>query len=139
VKRVADIVSEIASASREQSESIQQVDGMVTQMEAMTQKNASLVDESTASLSAVDGQVENMMKVVSFFDVGEVGARGMQATLAERVSALSEPSADMRSRLARGPWQAEPYAQIRDRSPESHSAKPASHRTPNNDESSYAR
>jgi methyl-accepting chemotaxis protein len=78
VKRVADIVVEIASASREQSEGVQQVDEMVTQMESVTQKNASLVEESTASLSAVDRQVDGMLDVVSFFHIAQ-GAQELQA------------------------------------------------------------
>ncbi|HEY7687243.1 MAG TPA: methyl-accepting chemotaxis protein [Dongiaceae bacterium] len=91
VKRVADIVAEIASASREQSDGVQQVDEMVTQMESVTQKNASLVEESTASLSAVDRQVDGMMDVVSFFHVGQAGARDLQSGLVRRVGAAAEP------------------------------------------------
>jgi methyl-accepting chemotaxis protein len=67
VKRVADIVAEIASASQEQSLGVQQVDDSVTQMETVTQKNASLVDESTASLASVDQQAEQMLRLISFF------------------------------------------------------------------------
>jgi PAS domain S-box-containing protein len=67
VKRVADIVAEIASASQEQSLGVQQVDDSVTQMETVTQKNASLVDESTASLASVDQQAEQMLQLISFF------------------------------------------------------------------------
>jgi methyl-accepting chemotaxis protein len=85
VKRVAEIVSEIAAASREQSDGVQQVDETVTRMEAVTQKNASLVEESTASLSAVDRQVDGMLEVVSFFNVAHAGVRDLQADLAKRV------------------------------------------------------
>ena len=88
VKRVAEIVSEIAAASREQSDGVQQVDETVTRMEAVTQKNASLVEESTASLSAVDRQVDGMLEVVSFFNVAHAGVRDLQADLAKRVGAL---------------------------------------------------
>ncbi|HET6278019.1 MAG TPA: methyl-accepting chemotaxis protein [Candidatus Polarisedimenticolia bacterium] len=94
VKRVAEIVSEIAAASREQSDGVQQVDETVTRMEAVTQKNASLVEESTASLSAVDRQVDGMLEVVSFFNVGHAGVRDLQADLARRVGApAGEPTA----------------------------------------------
>jgi PAS domain S-box-containing protein len=71
VKRVADIVAEIASASQEQSLGVQQVDESVTQMETVTQKNAALVDESTASLNAVDRQAEQMLGVISFFKTAD--------------------------------------------------------------------
>ncbi len=67
VKRVADIVAEIASASQEQSLGVQQVDESVTQMETVTQKNASLVDESTASLASVDQQAEQLQRLITFF------------------------------------------------------------------------
>jgi methyl-accepting chemotaxis protein len=90
VKRVADIVAEIASASREQSDGVQQVDEMVTQMESVTQKNASLVEESTASLSSVDRQVDGILEVVSFFDIAHSFARDLQAGLYQRVGAASQ-------------------------------------------------
>ena len=94
VKRVAEIVSEIAAASREQSDGVQQVDETVTRMEAVTQKNASLVEESTASLGAVDRQVDGMLEVVSFFNVAHAGVRELQADLAKRMSARpAEPAA----------------------------------------------
>jgi hypothetical protein len=90
-RRVADIVGEIASASREQSDGVQQVDDMVTQMESVTQKNASLVEESTASLSSVDRQVDGMLEVVSFFHVASTGARERQTGLAKRLGAAPQP------------------------------------------------
>jgi methyl-accepting chemotaxis protein len=94
VKRVAEIVSEIAAASREQSDGVQQVDETVTRMEAVTQKNASLVEESTASLSSVDRQVDGMLEVVSFFNVAHAGVRDLQADLARRMGPRAgEPAA----------------------------------------------
>jgi len=95
VKRVADIVAEIASASREQSDGVQQVDEMVTQMETVTQKNASLVEESTTSLSSVDRQLNRILEVVSFFNVDDAGARELQAGLAKRLGAASQPPMDL--------------------------------------------
>jgi methyl-accepting chemotaxis protein len=43
VKKVSDIVAEIAAASREQSAGIEQVNQAVMQMDEMTQQNAALV------------------------------------------------------------------------------------------------
>jgi methyl-accepting chemotaxis protein len=93
VKRVADIVAEIASASQEQSLGVQQVDDSVTQMETVTQKNASLVDESTASLASVDQQAEQMLRLISFF---KTKARGIAA-----VSPAKAPANQLQSRLKR--------------------------------------
>jgi methyl-accepting chemotaxis protein len=49
VKKVSDIVAEIAAASREQSSGIEQVNRAVTQMDEITQQNAALVEQATTS------------------------------------------------------------------------------------------
>ena len=49
VKKVSDIVAEIAAASREQSAGIEQVNRAVMQMDELTQQNATLVREATAA------------------------------------------------------------------------------------------
>ena len=49
VKKVSDIVAEIAAASREQSSGIEQVNRAVTQMDQITQQNASLVEQTTTA------------------------------------------------------------------------------------------
>jgi methyl-accepting chemotaxis protein len=49
VKKVSDIVAEIAAASREQSAGIEQVNRAVMQMDELTQQNATLVQEATAA------------------------------------------------------------------------------------------
>ncbi|WP_240488219.1 methyl-accepting chemotaxis protein, partial [Halomonas sp. ALS9] len=46
VQRVTVLMAEIATASREQSQGIEQVNTAVSQMDSVTQQNASLVDES---------------------------------------------------------------------------------------------
>jgi len=113
VKRVADIVAEIASASQEQSLGVQQVDDSVTQMETVTQKNASLVDESTASLASVDQQAEQMLRLISFF---KTEARGMAAMAPATAQANL-----LQNRLKREFPAAEPVQHQREPAP----AKPA--------------
>ena len=103
VKRVADIVSEIAAASQEQAGGVQQVDEAVTQMEGVTQKNAALVEESTTSLTSVDQQVEELMQLVDFFQTGGEAkarpeshrpkARELQENLAARVEKQADKAA----------------------------------------------
>ena len=52
VKKVSDIVAEIAAASREQSSGIEQVNRAVMQMDELTQQNAALVEQATAASQA---------------------------------------------------------------------------------------
>lgn len=67
VKQVSDIVAEIARASVEQSEGIEQVNLSISQMDEMTQKNAALVEEAAAASEAMGEQAEGLNKLVSFF------------------------------------------------------------------------
>jgi len=46
VRKVSDLIAEIAAASQEQSSGIEQVNRAVTQMDQVVQQNASLVEES---------------------------------------------------------------------------------------------
>ena len=55
VKKVSDIVAEIAAASREQSSGIEQVNRAVVQMDELTQQNAALVEQATAASQSMSG------------------------------------------------------------------------------------
>ncbi len=55
MKKVSDIVAEIAAASREQSSGIEQVNRAVMQMDEMTQQNAALVEEATRRFAVHGG------------------------------------------------------------------------------------
>jgi len=69
VKRVADIVAGIAGASSEQAHGLEQVNAAVAQMDEMTQKNAALVEQSTASARALQEQAAELRGLVDFFEV----------------------------------------------------------------------
>jgi methyl-accepting chemotaxis protein-1 (serine sensor receptor) len=67
VKRVTDIMSEIAAASQEQSAGIEQVNQAITQMDDVTQQNAALVEEAAAASASLQDQAGNLAQVVSVF------------------------------------------------------------------------
>ena len=71
VKRVTDIMSEIAAASQEQSSGIEQVNQAVGQMDEMTQQNAALVEEAAAASASLQDQAGNLAQVVSVFKLNE--------------------------------------------------------------------
>lgn len=72
VKKVSDIFAEIAAAGQEQSSGIHQVNKAVSQMDQMTQQNATLVEQAAVASSAMKDQALNLYKQVSFFNVGEM-------------------------------------------------------------------
>lgn len=67
VTRVTDIMGEIASASDEQSRGIDQVALAVSEMDRVTQQNASLVQESAAAAAALEEQASRLTLAVSAF------------------------------------------------------------------------
>jgi methyl-accepting chemotaxis protein len=70
VKKVSDIVAEIAAASREQSSGIEQVNRAVMQMDELTQQNAALVEQATAASQAMAEQVRGLNEMLARFQVG---------------------------------------------------------------------
>jgi len=68
-KKVAGIIDEIAMASNEQANGIGQVNDAVTQMDSMTQENASLVEEAAAASKAMQDQAYALNEVVAFFSI----------------------------------------------------------------------
>ena len=76
VKKVSDIVAEIAAASREQSSGIEQVNRAVMQMDELTQQNAALVEEATAASQAMAEQVRGLNEMLARYQVAEGGSSG---------------------------------------------------------------
>lgn len=73
IKKVSDIVAEIAAASAEQTAGIDQVNNAITQMEALTQDNVELVEKTAAASETMSQQADGMRGLVSFFKVDEAG------------------------------------------------------------------
>ena len=71
VRRVTDIMAEIAAASDEQSRGIQQVSQAVTEMDNVTQQNASLVEEASAAAAALEDQAGKLTQAVSAFRLSD--------------------------------------------------------------------
>ena len=67
VKKVGDIVAEIAAASVEQSAGIAQVNQAVAQMDEITQQNAALAEEASAASVSMSDLSTNMVDLLSFF------------------------------------------------------------------------
>jgi len=67
VKRVTDIMTEIAAASTEQDEGIAQVNQAITQMDDVTQQNAALVEQAAAAAESMQEQAGVLVDAVSVF------------------------------------------------------------------------
>ena len=67
VQKLADLVGEISSASREQSSGISQVGETITQLDRTTQQNAALVEESAAASESLKVQATQLLDAVASF------------------------------------------------------------------------
>ncbi|WP_425482760.1 methyl-accepting chemotaxis protein [Caldichromatium japonicum] len=66
-RQVANLVDEIATASREQSHGIEQVTQAIAQMDEATQQNAALVEEAAAAAESLEDQTQTLVQAVSVF------------------------------------------------------------------------
>jgi methyl-accepting chemotaxis protein len=108
VKRVTDIIGEIADASAEQTAGIEQVNKAIAAMDQSTQQNAALVEESAAAAATMREQAANLTRVVSGFVVSTPQAKpgaqihllkaqpgkqaGAQAAATKAASARTQPA-----------------------------------------------
>ena len=73
VKRVTDIVGEIAAAAGEQSTGIDQVNSAMTQMDQVTQSNSAQNAELSSTAQALSEQSVRLLQLVGTFDLGNRG------------------------------------------------------------------
>ena len=88
ITRVTDIMSEIASASAEQTLGIEQVNAAITQMDDVTQQNAALVEEAAAAASSLEDQAASLAQLVSTFKLDGAPARPHAAQLEKPAAGL---------------------------------------------------
>jgi methyl-accepting chemotaxis protein-2 (aspartate sensor receptor) len=86
VKHVSELMAGIADASSQQSAGIQEINQTVTAMEQVTQQNAALVEEATASAEQLRRLAENLVTAVSVFKVPH-GGRPAAPTISESTGA----------------------------------------------------
>ena len=73
VHRLTTLVGEIATASHEQAAGIEQVNTAMTQMDQVTQQNASLVEEAAAAAAALEAQAGHLQQAVALFRLADDG------------------------------------------------------------------
>ena len=100
IKEVADLVSDIAGASIEQSTGVEEVNKALTQMDEVTQQNSALVEENAATAKTLEHQAKNMDERVAFFRLDAAAENGAEAAKAKPVprsqAAAKRPAAATR-------------------------------------------
>ena len=92
VKHVSELMAGIADASSQQSAGIQEINQTISVMEQVTQQNAALVEEATASAEQLRRLAENLVTAVSVFKVPQK-ARSAAPAVAEDAPRTATPRA----------------------------------------------
>ncbi len=109
VKRVTNIMSEIANASAEQSAGIEQVNLSIIEMDGMTQQNAALVEQAAAAFQSLQDQAAELQRVVSIFKVegeqaaAEAAPAAMSTAVATRAVVVRPARQPLKKPAARKP------------------------------------
>jgi methyl-accepting chemotaxis protein len=91
VKKVSDIVAEIAAASEEQASGIEQVNNAVTQMDSTTQQNAALVEEASAASKSLEERAQSLVDLMSQFKTGaDLQPRSPAVQASGRVASVTQ-------------------------------------------------
>ena len=70
VQKVSDIVSEISTATSDESGGIARINSTISNLDQMTQQNSALVEESAAAAESLRDQASRLAQVCSRFDLG---------------------------------------------------------------------
>jgi methyl-accepting chemotaxis protein len=101
VKKVSDIIAEIASGSLQQAAGIEEVNKAVMQLDEMTQQNAALVEEATAASGSIADQSQALSDTMSRYQVTSLNSitppAGTEPTFPSKANAAER-------RTATRPW-----------------------------------
>nr|WP_299242227.1 methyl-accepting chemotaxis protein [uncultured Halomonas sp.] len=94
MKKMALLVSEITTASTEQSSGIEQINQAMSQLEEVTQQNAALVEEMAAASKSLDEQSEEMAGVIEQFKVSADAAQAVAQHAGQSLAPVSRKTSE---------------------------------------------
>ncbi|WP_243325200.1 methyl-accepting chemotaxis protein [Geothrix sp. SG200] len=69
IRKTAELVQEVAATSREQASGVKQMNKAMTQVDQVTQRNASAAEELSSTAEELASQAEALQQLVAFFKV----------------------------------------------------------------------
>lgn len=99
IRKTADLVQEIAAASKEQDAGAEQINQAVQQLDQVVQQNAAASEEMAATSEELSAQAAQLQSVMAFFNIGngqgmvkELGGNGSQPAQPVKQNHLSGSS-----------------------------------------------
>jgi methyl-accepting chemotaxis protein len=81
IQRTAELVQEIAAASKEQDTGADQINQALVQLEKVIQQNASASEEMAATTEELTSQADQLVSALAFFRTGDEGHRARARTV----------------------------------------------------------
>jgi methyl-accepting chemotaxis protein len=79
VSEMNGVIAEIAASAQEQATGLNEVNSAVNQMDQMTQKNAAMVEQTTAASLNLANEGQELTRLISRFDLGGTSTGGARA------------------------------------------------------------
>ena len=86
-------MGEIVDSSKEQASGIQQVHRAVSDMDGVTQQNATLVEESAAATESMKEEAAHLAQIVAVFKLADRPVRASAGKAAPRIAKAATPPA----------------------------------------------
>lgn len=90
IAEVNRVAVEIASGAQEQATSLREINSAVSQMDQVTQRNAAMVEETTAASRSLRQETDELLRTVADFHVGQQGGAAIHAA---SVAPVAPPAA----------------------------------------------
>ncbi len=96
IRENSSLIGGIATATREQSETISEISGVVRQIDEMTQHNAALVEETNAAIEQTERQTNELDTLVDVFILAEGSEEATPHAAAVRQTGPGRPAPSRR-------------------------------------------
>jgi methyl-accepting chemotaxis protein len=93
IRKTAELVQEVAAASREQAAGVAQVNKAMVQVDQVTQRNASAAEELASTAEELTAQAESLQQLMAFFRVAGMEEAGGYGRPAASVAVSPRPPA----------------------------------------------
>ncbi len=81
IGEISTLVSDISGSAEQQSQGLAQVNTAVSEMDGVTQRNAAMVEESTAAARSLSSEADALSAEIGRFSLGEIAVRDQRDTV----------------------------------------------------------
>jgi methyl-accepting chemotaxis protein len=100
IQKTSELVQEITASSKEQDTGAEQINKAIQQLDQVIQQNASASEEMASTSEELSSQAEQLQESISFFNIGNAGARRPSAASSRKPAAHKVQIAHVRNPTA---------------------------------------